>query len=382
MKKTPLLVVADTYYPKVDGVLRFMEEFIRRTKDYFDLSLLVPQFEQYKNKDKLKIYWLETSSYFRMFSYPSIKLSSKNRKTIRDAVKNSKVVFIQEFGPTGVLALHYARKYDKKIVAYVHNTPWEFISTYFHLNSIVSRIIKKMFLHFYKKTDLLFVPYKELQTSLQEEGLENKIEVARLGVDIELYKPVSEKKEIKLKLGLPLDRKIIGYVGRISKEKNISVLLEAFTKLPDNHHLLLVLVGDGPQKQKQEFTELSNCKITGFVKNVEEYLQAMDIFVMPSLTETTSLATLEAMSSGLPVIVTKVGFMQRYITKDYNGIFFAKNNATMLNLKLEKLLKNKKLCSYLGQNARKTVAYSFSWERSINKIKRILSSLAYQQKDI
>ena len=53
MKKTPLLVVADTYYPKVDGVLRFMEEFIRRTKDYFDLikfDLLNELFHHFYNK--------------------------------------------------------------------------------------------------------------------------------------------------------------------------------------------------------------------------------------------------------------------------------------------------------------------------------------------
>jgi L-malate glycosyltransferase len=98
----------------------------------------------------------------------------------------------------------------------------------------------------------------------------------------------------------------------------------------------------------------------------------MDIFVMPSLTETTSLATLEAMSCGLPVIATKVGFIKNYLVKDHNGLFFPRNKSTVLALKLQKLIDNKELREKLGKNARKTIAYSFSWERSINKIKRIL----------
>jgi glycosyltransferase involved in cell wall biosynthesis len=98
----------------------------------------------------------------------------------------------------------------------------------------------------------------------------------------------------------------------------------------------------------------------------------MDIFVMPSLTETTSLATLEAMASGIPIVSTKLGFMQHYIVKNYNGLFFPRNSPSMLAVQIRKLLEDDHLREKLGKNARKTVAYSFSWERSINRIKRIL----------
>ena len=98
---------------------------------------------------------------------------------------------------------------------------------------------------------------------------------------------------------------------------------------------------------------------------------------MPSLTETTSLATLEAMSYGLPIIASKVGFMKNYIVKGYNGIFFPRDSSTMLAMKIKKLRDNIELRNKLGQNARKTIAYSFSWERSINKIKRLLMKLNF-----
>ena len=148
--------------------------------------------------------------------------------------------------------------------------------------------------------------------------------------------------------------------------------MKAFKKLPNQSNLQLLMVGDGNPELVKKLKEMRNCKVTGFVNNVQEYLKAMDVFVMPSLTETTSLATLEAMSCGLPVIATKVGFIKSYLVKDHNGLFFPRNSSTMLAIKIEKLMKNPELMKTLGHNARKMVAYSFSWERSVNKMKRIL----------
>ena len=233
----------------------------------------------------------------------------------------------------------------------------------------------------YKKCTEIFVPYKALKDELIDKKVHVPIRVAKLGVDIHRFSPVVDNEKCKEKSHIDKDAFVIGYVGRISKEKNVGVLLSAFTKLIDQksmnkYHLLIV--GDGPLDQTKEFRNNNNCTITGFVDNVHDYLKAMDIFVMPSLTETTSLATLEAMSTGLPVIATKIGFIQKYITKNHNGIFFPKNSPTMLAMKIEKLRKDPELRTKLGHNARNTIAYSFSWERSINKIKRLLLEEFYR----
>ena len=230
----------------------------------------------------------------------------------------------------------------------------------------------------YNKCTVIIVPYHELRKHLQEEGITTEMKVARLGVDIDLFSPSKDKKKSKESLKLA-NLSTIGYVGRISKEKNPGILLHAFRRLKNQERLHLLMVGDGPEDQKKEFQSLKNCTITGFVNNVYDYAKAMDIFVMPSLTETTSLATLEAMSCGVPVVVSKVGFMKNYIVKDYNGIFFPKNSASTLAMKLQKLLDDSSLRARLGQNARKTVAYSFSLERSISKITRLLLQEYYKQ---
>ena len=100
----------------------------------------------------------------------------------------------------------------------------------------------------------------------------------------------------------------------------------------------------------------------------------MDIYVLPSLTETSSISTMEAMSCGLAVVSTKVGYVQKYIKEKVNGMFFPMQNYFVLSMKLEWLLENKKLREMLGKNARKTAVEKFSWERTVERIKIALDS--------
>ncbi len=371
MKKPKLLIVADTYYPNIDGVLIFIEEFIKRAAGSFDLKMMVPAFSRQLHFKNVKTILLETSSILRMATYPSIKLSYQNIKTIKKTVSESDIVFIQDPALAGLLSLRYARKYGKRKVFFTHQIIWkqfEEVAPYL-LRRMAPWIVKKLYIRALNKCDSVLVPYLGLKKRLKEEGVKSRMEVAHLGVDIDRFSPAKDKSAAKAKLNLP-DKMTIGYVGRVSKEKNTMILLEAFRKLRGEAQLLIV--GDGKEDLVGKLKATPHCRVTGFVDNVPDYLKAIDIFVMPSLTETTSLATLEAMASGLPVIVTKVGFMQKYVTKGYNGLFFPRNSSTLLAIKIEKLMADSSLRKKLGHNARKTAAYSFSWERSINKIKRIL----------
>ena len=374
--KPKLLLVADTYYPKVDGTLKFIEEFLKRSQDAFDISLLVPDYGTHRGK---KITYLEMSNIFKISGYANLKFSFSNFRKIKEAVKEADLVFVQGPALISYFSIHYARKYDKKIFFYTHTLTWELFEKFFpvFIEKPFSYLIKKLYISMYNRCDEILVPYHELKEHLQEQGVKTEATTARLGVDIDVFNPAADKRASKEKIHIDPDKKVIGYVGRISKEKNTPLLLEAFQKIEDQENIFLLMVGDGPEKQTSEFKEIKNCKVTGFVSNVQDYLKAMDIFVMPSLTETTSLATLEAMSTGLPVIATRVGFIKSYIIKNHNGQFFPRNSSTMLSVKIAKLLKDRELRERLGQNARKTVAYGFSWERSINRIKRILLKQYY-----
>ncbi|MBS3120691.1 glycosyltransferase [Candidatus Woesearchaeota archaeon] len=366
-----LLLAADTYYPKVDGTLKFMEEFLKRTKNDFEISLLVPFLGERRGE---KVTYLEPSGIFSVSGYPSLKLSFSNFHKIRTAIWQADIVFVQGPALISYLSIYYAHKFHKKTIFYTHTIAWELFEKFFPplLNTLFLNLIKKLSIAAYNRCNEIFVPYYDLKKALAKAGVRTELTVARLGVDIEVFSPSKDKRLSKERLGINHGKMVIGYVGRVSKEKNTHLLLQAFRRLPHQENLHLLIVGDGPESQTREFKETANCTVTGFVGNVQDYLKAMDIFVMPSLTETTSLATLEAMASGLAVVVTKVGFIQNYVVKGYNGLFFPRNSSALLAIKMEQLIKERGLREQLGQNARKTIAYSFSWERSINKIKRLL----------
>lgn len=375
-QKPKLLLVADTYYPKVDGTLKFIEEFLKRSQDAFEISLLVPDYGTHKGKN---VTYLEVSKILKVSGYANLKCSSSNLKKMKTAIREADLVFIQGPAMISYLSVHYARKYNKKVFFYTHTLSWELFEKFFpsFIKKPFSFLIKKVSIALYNRCNEILVPYHELKEHLQEQGVRTEVTTARLGVDIDVFNPTIDKRSSKEKLHLDPDKRVIGYVGRISKEKNIHLLLEAFQKIEDQENITLLMVGDGPEKQTKELKQLKNCKVTGFVHNVQDYLKAMDIFVMPSLTETTSLATLEAMSTGIPVIATRVGFIKSYLIKNHNGLFFPRNSSSMLSVKISKLLKDREYREHLGQNARKTVAYGFSWERSINRIKRILLKQYY-----
>ncbi len=376
MEKIKVAVMADTYYPKVDGVRRFVEEFLKRASSELALHLVAPRFSNEEHFLDVKTTLLELSKSLKMFTYHSIALTKENLNKIKEIVQESDVVFVQDPGPIGYYALKFANKLQKKSVMYFHTKTWEFVQKYYNANERMVGILKRTLIKLHNRPDLLLIPYAGLQDELRKEGIVGETKVAQLGVDTFRFSVPKDKIGMKKKLGLP-NKTIVGYVGRITGEKNTETLLRAFKGLGRNDvHLLMV--GDGSPSVVSKFKETPNCTVTGFVENAEEYLQAMDIFVMPSVTETTSLATLEAMSCGVAVISTKVGFMEKYIVKGHNGVFFPKASVSTLRSKIVKLVENPELRIKLGMNARRTVEYSFSWDTAVAKIVQILREFSHK----
>ena len=245
------------------------------------------------------------------------------------------------------------------------------------LRWFISPWLRRMTIEKTNQFNLTMFPHFGLAEIFEERGFQGRWEIVQLGVNFHHFRPAKDKQQAKEAIGYSHKEKIICYLGRISTEKNLDTLSKAYIKLKDKlTNARLLIIGGGSKRKVAELQQISGVKVTGFVSDVVPYLQAADVFVMPSLTETTSLATLEAMACGLPVIVTKVGFMKEYIKKDYNGMFFPRNNVTNLSLKITHLLMDKRKRAELGENARETVIRDFAWEKTYKKIKRILLKAA------
>ncbi|MGB7543159.1 MAG: glycosyltransferase, partial [Burkholderiales bacterium] len=132
------------------------------------------------------------------------------------------------------------------------------------------------------------------------------------GVDIAKFSGRISKHEAKARLGL-LDRRVVGFVGRLSRDKAVSSLLRAVELLKDQAISVDVLiVGEGEQEVglRTEADALGIGERVHFLgqrHDTPQLYAAMDIFVLPSLKEAFPMVVLEAMAAGVPVIATRVG---------------------------------------------------------------------------
>lgn len=376
MQKKKLLIAVDTYFPKKDGVTIFLKKIIPRLKESFDITIVAPAFAEYVKPIKgTALITLPTSKIIKVADYNSIKWSISNAIKIKKQVKEADIIWTQDLALTGLLAILFSKLNKKPVLTFVHQIPWE------HLSGVLPRFLKTPLYFFttalarflYNKCNLILIPYRGLADLLNEKGVKAKKAVVELGINFNEFYPAPDKAAAKAQLGINPKSIVIGYCGRISKEKDLATLRRAYSRLKEEHkNTYLLIIGSGPKTEVEKFKTLKDVKITGFVKNVVPYLQAMDIFVMPSLTETTSLATIEAMACSTAVLSTKVGYIKEYLIDRFNGMFFKKQNDYILRRKIELLMRDKELRHRLGVNARESVMQRFSWEKTVDKFKRAL----------
>lgn len=370
MRKKKILIATDLFLPKRDGLTVFLSEVIPRIKDKYDITVLAPDYGKINIPGVRIIKFPVTRFRIGDFNIDQPKLG-----VIKREVEKTDLVFLQFLGPIGVATVLYARKYKKPIMSYMHIIEWEILPASSKRFKRLVRFITKYYARFfYNKCTLLMCPFLELKEILKKHGITRPEQVVvHLGMRTNKFIPPQSKEKAKQDIGIDPRRKVIGYCGRIAREKDLPTLLRAFELLQKTwDNLTLLIVGSGLKSLENKFKNSKNVKFVGFQEDVVPYLQAMDIFVLPSLTETTSLATIEAMACGNAVVVTPNGYLKRYIRDKRNGLFFPKKNSTVLRLKLNWLLKNPQHIQTLAHRARRTVEKRFDWEKTVKDMEYIL----------
>lgn len=167
---------------------------------------------------------------------------------------------------------------------------------------------------------------------------------------------------------------VAGYIGRLSEEKGVKYLIEAHTLLAESGALLkMVIIGDGPQRKGLEALVKNTGKegsifFAGFQNDIESWLPAMDVFVLPSLTEGTPMSMLEAMAGGIPVVASSVGGVPQVIDSDKSGILVSPGNPEEIKNAIHVLYKNETLRNCFSQEGRKTIELKYDVKHWINKI--------------
>jgi glycosyltransferase involved in cell wall biosynthesis len=219
---------------------------------------------------------------------------------------------------------------------------------------------------------------KQQQQYLEEvEGIpREKMAHIPNGVDVGRFRPPAdevERNEARRFLGVPSDNMVVGTLSVLRPEKGHEVFLEAaasISKQMDN--VSFVVMGDGPEREKLEAMAKglgmnSHVVFTGWVSDTETALRALDVAVMSSrpVVETAPLAALEAMATGVPMVVSDVGALRELVNEGSTGFLVRSGDSAALAERLVELLADEAMRRMMSREARKTVKEAFQIQDSV-----------------
>lgn len=373
MHKPRLLIATDTFLPRRDGISVFISRIIPHLLERFEVTVVAPGFGPIEAKGYELVTVPVNRRVFGEFRF------TRKTPVLRSLVEKADIVFTHTIGPIAKICAEEARDRDIPCVAYVHSHEWELIPRYLNLKRmrwLAERFVIARMRRVYGRMNLIIVPSKDESLLFQTHGIHVPTRVVPVGIDPYRFVENANKVEAKQNLGLDHTHTVIGYTGRISYEKDLETLLRAFLWVKrGNEKTTLLIVGSGIQELEEKIASKRGVVHVKSVADVTPYLQAMDMYVMPSLTETSSLSTLEAMSCKLPVITTRVGLMKHYIKDGVNGFTFVRGDWMTLARTIKKVAADAMMRNRLGEEARKTVLNGFVLEKTSADLADTLESV-------
>jgi len=371
IKNCELLIISETLSP-LHGTEASIIGFIKSLNNNFKkkVALIGPL-----EKNSKQIRDISFKNKFNLILLPSIKTKLLGQPDFYFALPfllniliNDKIKYIYINGFPGLLSiysLYLSKKRKKKIIFHYHLYLPKFIECIPIIGKFlwIQKFIIILTTNFCNKCDIVIAPSNQIKSKLIEWGVkENIIKIIPTGVDkFFLKKPNIELVE---KLKNNFTKPILLYVGRLSQEKNIKLLIYSFKKIKENfNNASLLIIGEGPDKYKliklTNNLNLNNVYFLGYQNwdNLIYYYWASDIFCMPSIGETQGLTILEAKACGKPCIVlNKLGASEQI--KNYeDGILVNEGETfeeTIINYSsaIKNLINNPELMNELSLKAK------------------------------
>lgn len=207
-------------------------------------------------------------------------------------------------------------------------------------------------------------------------------------VDVDRYRPAApgEKAQVRATEGWPQDALLCLYVGRLSAEKGVMELLQAWRSLPHPNKRLVLIGPDmpghpldvGPTARRfvAEHGLTNEVIFYGESNDGARLLRAADLYVQPSHYEAFSNALIEAMATGLPPVATRIGGMLDCIVDEQNGLLATPRDPVDLARQLSRMMDDAGLAARLGANARATVVSDFNVVTIFGKFAELFRAIA------
>ncbi|WP_321417234.1 glycosyltransferase [uncultured Desulfobacter sp.] len=276
-------------------------------------------------------------------------------------------------GPIGLAALAIAKILKLPLTSTYH-TQFPQYAQYLTGDNFIEELTWKFMIWYYDQMDQIYVSSQNSFDELTERGIKpEKIRIMPRGINTEIFHPSKKCNILTSNFKVNEEALKFLYVGRVSKEKNLPILAEAFKALCANRDKAhLTVVGDGPYADEMKnLLKDYPVTFTGYLSGeplCRVYASA-DLFVFPSTTDTFGNVVLEAQASGLPVIVSDLGGPCENMLDQETGIIVKSDDEPALLAAMQQFLNTPGLCSQMADRARAYMedrsfenAFIQSWE--------------------
>ncbi len=220
----------------------------------------------------------------------------------------------------GHRAVSWAKAHGLPVLATMHTR----FETYFHYYGLgfVVPVIEAILRRFYGRADHVLAPSQSMAEVMEAKGQGSQIGIWARGIDTTIFMPARRSPAWRQAHGLADDEVVIGFLGRLVKEKGLDVFVRAIRALEARGvaHRVLV-IGDGPARDWFA-AELPGAVFAGFQSGPDlgRAVASMDVFFNPSVTETFGNVTLEAMACALPVVAARATGSSNLVSDGETGM--------------------------------------------------------------
>ena len=239
-----------------------------------------------------------------------------------------------------------------------------------------------------RHTNRLIAVGPQVRDDLVELGVApaEKFSVIRLGIDLDSrVLTVDRRAEFRRLFGIPEDRFVVGWIGRMTAIKRVPDVLAAFKALRERGvEATLCLVGDGPDRDavEQLASDLGIVRdilFVGYQRDVAPYYAFFDAFLLPSANEGTPVVAIEALASERPVVATRVGGVPDVVDDGEDGFLVEVGDIPALADRLEQRARDPELRARMGKAGRERVVPRYRVERLVDDVDALYRELLREQ---
>ena len=389
-----ILIAADLHWPTINGVAVFSRNLAQGLADHgHEVLVIAPSQRRSGLADEEWDggYFVKRTVSVPFPFYQNFRISVTPRREVKRIVEEFEpdVIHIQMLLGIGQATMRYAKRYNIPVITTNHAIP-ENIMDNIRLLAPISKplnyLITEYGARFHSKADFVTMPTQaaiDMLATGRDDLPDIPIEAVSNGIDLSKFTPTKPGPEIYEKFGIPTDRLIISYIGRLDSEKHVSVLIDAFnyvqSSLKKPVHLLVVGFGTDSDRLQNQVYQLGlhdKVTFTGRVSDEEivELHKIGDVFCMPSPAELQCIAAMEAMASGKPIVAVDAGALKELCQDGRNGFLCRSDDVDGVADSLLTILNDDKLRSKFAKESL-AIAATHDLEYTLNRFEEIYTGL-------